>query len=430
MKLRIYGFRDNLYDGAITYGLNNTSSLDKLFAFFLAVSPILQHYKGIYANAGLSILLLISPFLALKLLVKLRKTDYDPYCVLAITPLLLFQLYKMVDHRINAGKTLYALFIIVIFLAISCGCINIKYFMKCTTLISTAAGSCLIVQYILYYLAGVHLQFVPTSFLLPESSQWILGAQTGLYGINGRSNGFYRPSAFFLEPSHLFLYTFPVLCLLLLSPNINKRRKRIAVLVSAAMILSTSGMAAAVAIGIWGIYYALYNSKNGRENIAKLKNLFSGKNIIILISLLILLIIAYNQVDVFRNMVLRIFSSGSTGSSTAIEGRTRLARLLVQGMSGKTLLIGVTENVNEINFNLSGFYATLYKYGVIGLVLSYLFYAPGIFKLKGAGLWTSLIIVIISFFTAHTHGTFYMMYFVIVIMNAYHMKVKNKTKYG
>lgn len=196
------------------------------------------------------------------------------------------------------------------------------------------------------------------------------------------------------------------------------------------MILSTSGMAAAVAIGIWGIYYALYNSKNGRENIAKLKNLFSGKNIIILISLLILLIIAYNQVDVFRNMVLRIFSSGSTGSSTAIEGRTRLARLLVQGMSGKTLLIGVTENVNEINFNLSGFYATLYKYGVIGLVLSYLFYAPGIFKLKGAGLWTSLIIVIISFFTAHTHGTFYMMYFVIVIMNAYHMKVKNKTKYG
>ena len=53
MKLRIYGFRDNLYDGAITYGLNNTSSLDKLFAFFLAVGPILQHYKGIYANAGL-----------------------------------------------------------------------------------------------------------------------------------------------------------------------------------------------------------------------------------------------------------------------------------------------------------------------------------------------------------------------------------------
>lgn len=430
MKLRIYGFRDNLYDGAITYGLNNTSSLDKLFAFFLAVGPILQHYKGIYANAGLLMLLLMSPFLTLKLLVKLRKTDYDPYCILAITPLLLFQLYKMVDHTINAGKTLYALFIIVVFLAIECGCINIKYFMKCTTLISTAAGSCLIVQYILYYLAGVHLQFVPTSLLLPESSQWILGAQTGLYGINGRSNGFYRPSAFFLEPSHLFLYTFPVLCLLLLSPNINKRRKRIAVLVSAAMILSTSGMAAAVAIGIWGIYFALYNSKNGRENIAKLKNLFSGKNIIILISILILLIIAYTQVEVFRNMVLRIFSSGSTGSSTAIEGRTRLARLLVQGMSGKTLLMGVTENVNEINFNLSGFYATLYKYGVIGLVLSYLFYAPGIFKLKGAGLWTSLIIVIISFFTAHTHGTFYMMYFVIVIMNAYHMKVKNKTKYG
>lgn len=429
--MKIYVCQDNLLDGAITYGLNNTTLLDRICAFFLALSPILQHYKGLYVNAGLSVLVLVSPYLILKLFIKLHRTYYDMRCVSAIIPLLLFQLYKMIDHTISINKTFYALFIIVVFAAIACGCINTKYFVKYTTLVSLMAGWLLIIQYILYYLLRFHLQLVPISLLLPESSQWILGVQTGLYGITGKSNGFYRPSAFFLEPSHLFLYSFPVLCLLLLSPNINKRRKRIAILVSAGMLLSTSGMGAAIAIGIWIVFFAFYNSRNSQENIAKLKNLFSGKNIMILLGILILLVVAFFRIEIFRNMVLRIFSSGSTGSSTAIEGRTRLARMLVEGMSGEALLIGVTENVSDITFNLSGFYATFYKYGIIGLVLSYLFYVQGIFKLKGAGFWVNVIVVAISFFTAHTHGTFYMMYYVIVTMNAYYMhKPKKRTING
>lgn len=427
MKLKLHGF--HLFDEAITYGADNLTFWDKICALLLAISPILQHYKGIYTNAGLSVLLFISPYLVMKLVLKINKKRYDGSCLLAILPLLLFQLYKMVDHTLSIGKTLYAIFIIIVFTAIACGCINIKYFIEYTTKVGAVTGLCLILQYISYYFFDFHLQFIPTSFLLPENHQWILGAQTGLYGINGKINGFYRPSAFFLEPSHLFLYCFPVLCLLLFSPNINKRRKRLALLVSIAMVFSTSGMAVAITIGIWSVYFAFYNSKSGQANSAKLKNLFSGKNILMLLAMIIFLVIAYFQVEVFRSMVQRIFTSGSTGNSTAIEGRTRLARMLVSGMSGSSLLVGVTENVDEITFNLSGFYATLYKYGLIGLALSYLFYIPGIFRLKGAGFWISLIIVIISFFSAHTHGTFYMIYFVFVIMNAYHMRA-GKVKSG
>ena len=395
MKSKSRRFQKKLFDDAVLYGANNTGFLDKVCAFLIAISPILQHYKGMYVNAGFSVLLLISPYLAMKLFLKLIDKHYDSKCVVAIIPLLLFQLYKMLDHTVNMSKMFYAVFIIIIFIAIALGCVNAKYFLKCTTTVTVSAGICLIMQYFFYYIFHFHLKLVPTSL--------------------------YRPSAFFLEPSHLFLYSFPVLCLLLLSPGINKKRKRCAVLVSAGMILSTSGMAVATTIGIWIVYYAFYNSKNNQDNIARLKNMFSAKNLLILFLILVVLIIAFFQVEVFRNMVLRIFSTGNPKSSTAIEGRTRLARMLVDGMSGKTLLFGVTENVDGIDFNLSGFYATLYKYGVIGIVLSYLFYILGVLKLKGAGFWISLIIVIISFFTAHTHGTFYMMYLVIVIMNCYHM---------
>lgn len=108
-----------------------------------------------------------------------------------------FPTIQMVDHTISMGKVIYAAFIIVVFVAIACGCVNIKYFIKCTTLISVAASICLIAQYGCFYLFGFHLQFVPTQFLLPESSAWILGVKTGLFGINGEPNGFYRPSAFF-----------------------------------------------------------------------------------------------------------------------------------------------------------------------------------------------------------------------------------------
>lgn len=418
--LKFYGFRDRLFQSAITYGSNNKSFFDKVCALLLALSPILQHYRGIYDNAGISVLIVVVPYLMIRLIPNIYGKKADIHCFFAILPLFLFQIYKMIDHTISISKVAYALVICVLFFEIACGCVNIKYFIKCTTVISTSASICLVVQYFCYYLLGFHLQLVPTQLLLPESNAWILGAQTGLYGVNGRLNGFYRPSAFFLEPSHLFLYTFPVLCLLLLAPHINRRRKRLAIIVTLAMVLSTSGMASAVAVGIWGIYFALYRSNAGDENIAKLRNLFSAKNIFFVFLMMVVLVVAYYRLEVVRNIIDRIFSSGASGGSTAIEGRTRLANLLIQGMSRDQWIFGVTENVSEIDFNLSGFYATLYKYGFIGIFLSYLFYALGIFCLKGAGFWMSGIILVISFFTAHTHGTFYMMYFVIVLMNEYH----------
>ncbi len=413
---KIYNPNKNAFNEIIGYGAENNTVMDRLCAFFIALSPILQHYKGFYRNAGFSVLIIISPVLVLRLLSNLAKGKYDTKCLKAIVPLLLFQVYKIFDHTPNISKTLYGIFMIIVLTAIALGCVNVRYFVRYASVISVLAGAFLVVQYCCYYILGFHLQLVPTSLLLSDANAWILGVRTGLYGLNGAKNGFYRPCAFFLEPSHLFLYSFPVLCLLLFSPGMNRHRKQTAFFVALSMILSTSGMGVFIAAGLLVAYYMFYN---GHDNIAKLKNIFSGKNIFILAAVLSAMIVAYFSIDVFQLMIKRIFSS-VTGNSTAIDGRTRLARSLIQNISDKSFFIGITDNVSDITFNLPGFYATLYKHGIIGIFLSYLFYIPGIFKLKEAGFWTSAVILLISFFTAHTHGTFYLIYFVIVIMNGYH----------
>ena len=416
-KIKIY--RDKFND-LIHYGDDNNSVIDKISAFLLTISPILQHYQGFYINAGYSVLLIISPYILLKLLEKIYNKKINKKCFIAVIPVLLFQIYKVFDHTVNFNKLLYGIFVLIFFLAIAAGGINIRTVVKAAAFISCAAGILVLLQYILFYIFHFHLQLVPTSLLLPESSAWILGAQTGMVGITGKSSGFYRPSAFFLEPSHLFIYCFPILCLTLLSPDIKTWRIRMAVLITIGIILSTSGMGVGVAVAVWFLYYAFYNDKS-KKNIADIRNLFSGKNICILIIFFFILIICYVQIDFFRSTIDRIFTSDSNETSSAIDGRNRLAGELIKTLSGKTLIFGLTDDVSDIEFNLPGFYSTLYKYGIVGVILSYLFYGYGLIKLRTSYFWINIIIIIISFFTAHTHGTFYMIYYTTILMNGYSM---------
>lgn len=413
--------KKNKFGDIVFFGNSNTMVLDKLCAFLLVLSPILQHYVGPYRSAGFSILLILSPYLLLKVLKKIQLGKINTTHLSSFLVLFLFQFYKMISHNINTSKIMYGVFMLICFFTIVCECVNIKYVLRYATYIATFAGLCLILQYILYYIGGFHLQMVPTNLLLPENSAWILGAQTGTASITGKLIDFYRPSAFFLEPSHLMLFCFPVLAVLLLNPHMDKWRMRCAVIITLGIGLSTSGMGIAVCVGIWAVYFFLYRQNKGEFQTGTFKKLFSVKTIAILVLLVAFLILAYTQIGFFRNAVDRIFTA-EDGSTSAIDGRVRLARMLVENLSGKNLFFGITDDISDIDFNLSGFFATLYKFGLIGIVLSYFFYVRSFLKLKGCYFWISLIIIIISYFTAHTHGTFYMLYFIIFLMDGYHPK--------
>ena len=150
-----------------------------------------------------------------------------------------------------------------------------------------------------------------------------------------------------------------------------------------------------------------------------LHKLFSIRTIIVIISVFVVFAGLYLFIPTFKGAVDRIFI-GSVGHSSAIDGRMRLANDLIKGLYGKALFFGVGKMDASIDFNMAGFHATLYKWGLIGVALSYWFYAQGLFKLKNAYFWMTIIVLIVSFFSAHTHGTFYLLYYVIFLTNGYY----------
>lgn len=403
------------YEKLVSYGSQNRTILDRLCAFLLAISPILQHYKGVYENAGFTVLLIAFPILTLRFFTKHGGRRFNSRNLIAILPLLLFELYTAVDHNVSLLRLLYIAFMMWIFFCVAAGCVNTVYFLKYATNIVSLAAILLVVQYISHYLFHRTLDLRPLKLLVSQDVIWVRSLSISRVG------RLYRPAAFFLEPSHLFIYCFPIVAVLLLSPNMTKWRRNKALLLSGAMLLSTSGFGIIVTVGLLGVYLLLYRSDVRRKNV--MNKLMSSKTILTAAALLAVLVLCYFTIPVFQRSVNRIILP--TEGSSAIDGRIRLARNYIKTISGKAVLFGEKNVTGNLEFNLAGFFATYIKWGILGLLFTYWFYCRGLFILKSAYFWISLIIVVISFFTAHTHGTFYMLYYVIFLMEGYG-QVKNQ----
>ena len=289
--------------------------------------------------------------------------------------------------------------------------IDTKLLKNAAVTIAAAAGVVLLVQYVCYYVLGFHLQIVPDACLLEESGRWVAGVQTGTISVTGEVSRFYRPCAFFLEPSHLFMYGFPGLFITLFASPANRKTRIAALLISLGMVLCTSGMGIAVTVGAWGLYFALKDSDGDTFH---LHNIFRKRNLIMSGALLGVCVLAVIFVPFVRNSVVRIFYN--PGGSTAIDGRTeRAMSALRHRMKGIQYVFGKADTIDALNFNMPGFMATVYKYGIIGVVLSYWVYVRGLFKLNMPYFWYSVILLVVSFFSAHTHGTFFMLFYVLLL---------------
>lgn len=413
----------NPWRGISFFGNENRSRIDMICAFLLAISPILQHYIGLYENAGFTAYLIISPFVFKKMITKVnrsntyKKITYKQ-CFYAMIPIILFEIYTIFNRSITVSHLLYGGFMALLFLALALGCINISYVIRSATLIANAAGIVVFAQCITFYL--FHFEFRPIIFSLlhADSSNWLHTTTTG--------GGLYRPEAFFMEPSHMFLYIFPIICLLLLLPNMNKTRMKNAIFLSIAMVLCTSGMGICVTAGLWGLYFTVFRRNRKEKTVLDMRKLFSLRSLTYAGVFLVLLLIAYISVDSIRGTVNRIFVNED--GSTAIDGRVRRASNLVKNLKGRSLIMGMSNDVlvGDLDMNLSGYHATIYKRGLIGIFLTYFYYGQGLFKLKNAYFWLTAIILVISFFTAHTHGTFFMMYYAFFLINGYYSVNRKK----
>lgn len=421
-----------------THGRQWSEYADILCAFFLALCPILQHYKGPIVDARATLLVLMSPYL----LYKFWKSN--EVNLLIALPLIGFTVCKVLFRGITIVGLGREVLLWFYFIAAASKLIDTKRFIRIFISVAAVASILIVIQYISYYIFNCHLQLVPTSLLLKSSETWIGLAETGKISVTGKEMRFYRPSSFFLEPSHMTLYCVPAVLLLLLSPQTDKRRLILAVLITVGVIACTSGMGIVLCVGIWGLYFVFYfREEQGDEPISlgklrikgiKTKDLhfkgFTWKkmrvkpftvkglhmkpvSLLLLAGMVIVLVLLYLFVDVFRSSINRIFYSPA--GSTALEGRTASGIAALAKMNWLDWLCGERKLGEEAGYYMSAFYGTIYDYGVIALVLSYVFYVYSLLKLKRQYRWLALMIMGLSYFTVHTHGSSYMLHLCILL---------------
>ena len=394
--------------------------LDPVVACLLAMIPFLQHYKGLVDNAATTVLILLAPYLGLRLLASLR--NFKASNLRFAVVLMGFFLFKIVNHGTRFMEIAQAGVMCFYLLCLCQECIDTAILRKAATYIAVLAGVLLIVQHVCFNIFDFHLQLVPISALLPESEPWVLSAQTGTYGVNGIVNAFYRPSAFFLEPSHLFLYAFPLLFISLFK-SYNRRKNLVAaILISLSMVLCSSGMGVLVVFGAWGLFFGFRDTEPG---VYRVFNIFRKRNMIQTICFVVLFVAAVVFIPFVQNSVIRIFVS-EAGSSTAIDGRTEVAMATLGGMNLRQVLIGTEDIMSGFHFNMPGFMATLYSQGLVGVILSYEVYVKGLVMLKMPYFWFTAILLVVSFFSAHTHGTFFMLYFVMLLRDGYNTSMRDR----
>lgn len=389
------------------------SICDMVIAIILALCPLLQHYKGIIHSAAITALVAIAGYLILRMIKDIPTIRFSN--IGFILPIVIYQLYRIVNHGTSVTELGQGLVLIVFMFALVLGKIHTETVIKVGRIISIVASVCLIAQYISFYIFGVHLQMVVTSLLIPSADQWILGAQTGLASVTGRIGNLYRPSAFFLEPAHVYLYMIPQLILLLFKEKINKKSLIMAGLISLGIVLTTSGMGIAAVFGTWVFFLAFYNEK---EEKFSLKNILRKRNLIAIAIIVILFVLAFIYVPFVQQAVKRIFVTNRFGK-TAITGRIAKALGLVGTMAPLQWFFGVADNTHGLNTHMPGLIDVLYRHGLIGLLLSYELYIKCIFKLKIPYKFLGAVILVTSIFSAHTHSTIGMLFFLIFLFNGF-----------
>ncbi len=377
-------------------------------AFLLALCPILQHYRGIGMGAAEEMLCLLLPYLVFRMLARRRLSVND------LLPLAAYAVYAAVSYRFDRGVVAREGLLLIYFAAAANNLGYIRRTFRASLAISVMAGVLIIGQYLCYYLLDFHLQLVPTRLLLESAGQWKALAKTGRISVTGSLMRFYRPSAFFLEPSHMALYLTPPLLNLLLSPGKTRRKKHLAVFLSLAMLLSTSGLGIAVVMLAWMVY-GLMKPEQTEENRQRTKGRLKPGHIAFIGAFLVLFLVLYATVDLFRASIQRIFI-GTAGENSAIQGRLSTGLRSLSHLSGFSLLFGTGKAVSLADWNMSGFFYTLYKHGLVGCILSYWFYFRCFRVLKREYFWLAVVVAGLSLFTVHTYAAFYRMYFVSFLL--------------
>lgn len=402
----------NLTIDQVNEKLDNSNLKNIVIPAVVAICPILQHYKGLFLNISSWLLILCFPLILYLVYLTARRTKLSFKTVI---PLALYALYVSFVHGVSLQVLGREMILLLIFIGIENKSFSMDMLIKIMALIAQLATVILIIQYISYYAFSKHLQFVPTCLLVDSAEQWKGLAETGRISVTGARMAFYRPSAFFLEPSHFAIYSVSPIAVYALRMKRDRKEILQAIFISLGVILSTSGMGLVLVFFIWALYGIFRLRTEDKAKSITLEDLKNPRIYNMLAALLVAFILMYATVDIFQMAVDRIFIPSD--GKNAIQGRTATAISSIGKMKGADFIFGVGSRLPLSEWNIPGLFYTFIKYGFIGFGLIYYWYIKNLSKLDRELFWLGIIIIALSFFTVHTYAAFYRLVFISLLMN-------------
>ncbi len=266
---------------------------------------------------------------------------------------------------------------------ITCGSVKTDKIRQIIEIFALLNVALIIIQTLSYYGLHLRLQYIPQAIIHREFQESYVFRDT---------SGLYRPSALFLEPSHFSQYC----CFALISvlfPNREKVDIKRAILIGIGCILTTSGMGIMITFGIFA-WYMFLNSKSKESKLLKILKWIP----VLIVGVFILL-----QIPFFQTALQRVFSN--VEGYNAIAGRTKQWQNAIGPMSGATLWIGYG-NSAEFPYYLTGLADTIYKFGIIGVVLQFICFLNLMVKKISNYVWCCCIVFILLFCFAHLTSFF------------------------
>ena len=369
---------------------------ENVFQICIALMPVLYllNVPILDISLGTVILFVFLPYSALFVWNWFKNERITIKKCIPFLPFAVFYIYLMTRSDGHITHMVLAIVTFIHICGMICGSVKTDKIRKIVVCYAMANVGLVLIQTIGYYIFNVHIQYIPM-LLVHEQFQ-------GSYVFRELS-GLYRPSALFLEPSHFAAYCcFAIICLLF--PRNGKPNLQKAFLVAAGCLLTTSGMGMALAAMIFLWYFIFCFLLSG-----KIKN-YTRKQILIYVVITIIGIVLVCQISFVKVALLRVFST--VDGYNAIVGRLGLWKLkdAIGTMQPGALLCGYGYGT-KYGYYLTGLIDTIYKFGLVGVLLELSCFAYLMYKERTHYVWCACVSFFALFTIAHLTAFFVQIFY-------------------
>lgn len=380
-------------------------TLRAFYTYCLALLPILFVYNVPSVNVSLGTVFLFAflPYSVIVILRNLKGINRGSVLIL-----LLFYAYFIIRSKGSIRAMLLYFAACVQLVGIVEGAVDARKLRSAMETVAIISAVIVFAQVLSHYLLGKKLDFVVLSALQRDYK--------AIYSEPALSGGLYRPTGPFLEPAMLSEYCVFALvsCLFSADGSYNKRK---AAIIAAGIVLTTSGIGIVLTAGVIGWFLLLR-----RQSLDKrVKNVLKG------LLLLAAVLLIMSRFAFFKAALARIFTNYD--GYNAVRGRVWRWAQALKPMKGAVLLFGYGATADFPAY-LTGIADTIYRCGVVGMLLEFLLLFDMMRKKRSQYVLLSCLIFILLLFFAKLTSVFYQVFYFGLILTEVYAKESKSGEYG